>query len=377
MKIKRPKACIAGAVVALGFIINSTSLFALSSNDSNYYQSRVSSLTDTFTPTGNEDLTDSRRLNEKIAALSRRRSGGKSGGTLTVRGRNVVYLREIIMRSNVHLKFQKGMTIKAFKGDDPSFKRFYVFRMGATTARIQNVAITSTSGRFNVEIPSKFNFRAAGVVDMDHVSNFLVRGMNVREDQTTLANIELESADVKAEDRVVRTGPKGGVIRDMTSRNNVFGYGNVQIRTGENILFKKIIGTGGIPLRIETDPPLGLGTKNALVKNIAGRTIELKGEGQRALYLSPHRADNGIVDVRFIDSSGQAALLSKGFLDRKGTVDNIGVFSNRSFVQINSGTVAYSGDCSGGSDRGCYPCVRIELPRENGRRVFYRSEHCE
>jgi hypothetical protein len=105
------------------------------------------------------------------------------------------------------------------------------------------------------------------------------------------------------------------------------------LRAGKRILFRNLDCEGGVALRIESGIPMKIQEKEATIDQIVGRNIRLRN-GRAALMMSPHRIEQGRVDVSGITAinSQYALVLENGFYDRKGDVENLGTFSSDSYV---------------------------------------------
>jgi hypothetical protein len=93
--------------------------------------------------------------------------------------------------------------------------------------------------------------------------------------------------------------PNGGRIINVTSVGSIWGYGLVQLQSGENLHFENLDGTGGVALRLET----GYGAPGAYVGNITARNITCR-DGHAAFMSEPHTQVNGAFAVQDLWSYG-------------------------------------------------------------------------
>jgi len=328
----RTKSIFAFSVIFL--MIITVSYSQLPSNESYYYTPTNISRTRTVTLPRTNSAKASNDLNAAILSLS-----NAGGGTLMVNavgnGNNrTVFLRDVKMRNNVLVKVNPNITIQAYLRG--ARKNVIIIGFGNSTGPISNVGLTSQSQTQN------FKFRLFGgiesrvkCVEIKRCTNFLVSNIFVNDDNTVFSNIELNIVDASKPTR--RNGidfAYKGLIKNITSINNHTGYGVVQIRAGKRILFKKLKGTGGITLRMESGFTKQLGNTASTIDGVVGRNITVI-KGMSAMSMSPHRCNQGVVDIRGINSrnSTYGVEIGGGFKDAKGGVNNAGVYSSQSIVK--------------------------------------------
>ncbi|OEK07591.1 hypothetical protein A8C32_17490 [Flavivirga aquatica] len=282
--------------------------------------------------TGGKNTRDSNILNELIDKTSK-----KGGGTIYLlphNGKSVFYLNQVHLKSNIHLKIDPRVTIENLIVSSNTT----VFNVG-DTGLVENVAITSTKENSRKKIDA-FKARLEGDVDrgvsliaLRYVKNFKISGIDIIDDYTKFNNIVMNLPKSRNKRHIAT----GGIVQNIYTINNHVGYGAVQTQSAKTVLFKNINCTGGITLRIET------GSGQISVNNIETvDDIVAKGitstNGLSAVDLSPHRVNQGQVDISGITSIGStyAVIISGGFKDRKekGSIDNLGTFSDKSYIQI-------------------------------------------
>jgi len=306
------------------FLMTVTVTFSqLRSNESHYYTATNISRTRTVVLPRTNSGEASSALNSAIQNLS-----NAGGGTLMVNGRGngnkTIFLRDIKMRTNVLVKVNTNITIKPYERG--ARRNIIIFGFGDRTPPISNAGLTSQSGTFKFSLSGGPNKRVK-CVEIRRCTNFLVSNFTVTDDNTVFSNVELNIVNASRPNR--RNGvdfPYKGLIKNITSTGNHVGYGVVQIRAGKRILFKKLKGTGGITLRIESGFTRQLANVTATIDGIVGRNITVIN-GQSALSMSPHRCNQGVVDVRGITSrnSTYGVEIASGFKDAKGGVNNAGI----------------------------------------------------
>lgn len=330
----------------------------LSDVEADYYDaSKIGSNSETVILTGNDTGDDSDILNAAINNVS-----NHGGGVLTIPkvvGKEFIYLRNVDLKDNVHIKISPQVVIRPWYGGKRP-NNIIVFGLGKSTP-VKNVAITSTiedssnpSEYFTVELPGGDTERVK-FLEIKSCLNFKVSGIKFLDSQTVFSNIEcnLPNNQSREEGRL----PTNGLIKNILSYKNHVGYGVVQIRAGKNILFKNLDGEGGITLRIESGIPSVVTSSEASINNVVGRNLIVRN-GDAVAVLSPHRINQGKIDLSGIQAfnSTNVIQLAAGFLDAKGGVDNFGVFSSDSYIdditKVSGGFGAQIKD----KDIALYPC---------------------
>ncbi|WP_346883881.1 T9SS type A sorting domain-containing protein [uncultured Algibacter sp.] len=305
--------------------------------------------------TGAKTTTDTNTLNQLIEQTS-----NSGGGTIYIEphnGNSVFYLNQVALKSNIHLKISPSVTIVNL----PVNVNSTVFNVG-DTGFVENVAITSTAEN-SQDKASAFKARLEGgptraisLIALRYVRNFKVSGIDIIDDNTKFNNIVMNLSKSNDKTQIATKG----TIQHIYSINNHVGYGAIQTQSAITTLFKNINCTGGTALRIET------GSKSIGEDNI--KTVDdllAKGirntDGLCAVDLSPHRVDQGQVDVTNVSSIGSTytAIISGGFKDRRNGVDNLGTFSDKSYIEI-TGSVAGNNAQIKGKDFLFYNCMTRE-----------------
>ena len=300
----------------------------LTDNESRFYTNKIPNKEIEIKLTGKNDGTDSALLNARIASLS------KAGGGIIHLRKGMYYLIDVVLQSNIQLKIDKDVMIEPFFDTTAKKVSNSIFEVGKKFL-VENVAITNTEEDsenkttwFSATFP-KGDYRMK-IITACNVRNFKFSGFKITDSYTPFSAIALNLPDNRNRDEVARQG----IVKNVLLTNSHVGYGVIQIQAGKSILCKNLEGIGGVTLRVETGSG-ETGKLNVLtVDDIVGRNITIK-EGDAALTISPHRVDQGRVDVEGITAinSTFAVQLAAGFKDKKQDgVDNIGTFDSRSYV---------------------------------------------
>ena len=300
----------------------------LTANEDRFYVNQIPDNEVIVTLSGNHNSADSALLNQEIETLS------NAGGGIIKIIDGTYYLLNIVLRSNVHIKFDSNVTIEPDLSGNTLNKNLNIFEIG-NEFLVENVAITSsqeddidTNTWFNVNIPTG-DYNGIRLAEFSYAHNFKISGINISDTNSKFSSIVLNLPDSGSKDEIANNG----IIKDIIATDAHVGYGIIQIQTGITILCKNLDGEGGSTMRVETGVAQLNADNQLTVDDIVGRDITLKfGDG--AVTFSPHRVDQGRVDVENITSinSSYAVRLAAGFLDNSGTVDNIGTFSNLSYI---------------------------------------------
>lgn len=245
------------------------------------------------------------------------------GGIITIPADNW-YLGDIRLKSNVHLFVDPDAVIIP----QCATSQCPIFMLGYTGGpHISNVSIRSTSAtqKFTIDLSSLDDDLyiagqeppRVGPFSVKHVDNFLISGAYIIDKGTVHASVNL----VPSKTDGIWAGAANGVVKDVTVINAHGGYGAVQVRVGENVLFKNIDSLGGgSTLRIETDAVSASGGQAPLevsvIADIFGYNIGCKN-GNAAVMIQPWGATNGRFDVQKItaDSCGAAVRIDRAFVD--------------------------------------------------------------
>ena len=310
---------------------------ALSTKEADYYTNRIGPLRRTVSLTGANTGADSNTLNRIIRNVS-----NAGGGIITVgvsTSQNIAYLREVDMRSKVQLRFRSNVRLRPYTNGRSATSNITMIRMGTIGGRVRNVAITSVkenstkrSDWFTVELNGGNSARQR-FIGVNRARNFKISGIRIADSNTVFSNVELNPSASVSLSRADGDIPTDGVVKNIVSTENYVGYGIIQARAGRRVLFRNLDGEGGVTLRLESGIS-GIASKAATIEDVVGRDIIVR-DGDAAVNLSPHRIDQGRVDVRAISAynSGYAVQIAAGFLDSKpSTINNIGVFDSRSVI---------------------------------------------
>ncbi|WP_366184049.1 hypothetical protein [Flavobacterium ovatum] len=300
----------------------------LTDNESRFYTNKIPNKTTELKLTGRKDGTDSELLNSKITALS------KSGGGIIQIKKGTYYLIDIVLKSNIHIKIDKDVMIEPYFDKNAKKVSSTIFEVGKEFL-VENVAITNTDEDsenqatwFSANFP-KGEYRMK-IITGCNVRNFKFSGFKITDSYTPFSCIALNLPDSKDRTEVARLG----IVKNILLVDSHVGYGVIQIQAGKSILCKNLEGVGGVTMRVETGSG-ETGKENVLtVDDIVGRNIRIKN-GDAAVNVSPHRVDQGRVDVEGITAinSSFAVQIAAGFEDKKETgVDNIGTFDSRSYI---------------------------------------------
>ncbi|CAH8284225.1 putative secreted protein (Por secretion system target) [Mariniflexile fucanivorans] len=248
---------------------------------------------------------------------------GLGGGVITISAGTWEF-NEIRLRSNVHLMFDALAVVKPYEtADVNSLPNLSVFRIGYTSVKSSNVSIRALSGQFKIDLTHLAKETRITPFNVKEAENFMVADCYIDDNGTIHAALNCSAS--KRND--IWTGPVKGLIKNLTSINAHGGYGVVQVRTGERLLFKDLTSLrGGVTLRLESDDVSASGgaipLSVAKMSEISGYNIKCT-EGNAAVMLQPWDATNGWVDVQKIQATGcmAAVRIDKAYLSTIGTFD--------------------------------------------------------
>ncbi len=280
-------------------------------------------LVDDYGAIPNDGKDDSQALQNAIDEVTAKTNGGKiyiPAGTF--------HLVNIDLESNIHLEFDKNVTI--IPAADTSMGNYAIFQLGRDRNYINNVQITAKSGKFTVDFRNVENVNGR-VASLYSVDNFQISGIKVLDDLTKFSAITGGISKYNGDYLMA----KNGVVKDIEVHNAHYGYGVIQMQTGQNIFFKNLWGDGGVTLRFET----GYDKMNELqvggVFDLYGKNIYCE-KGNAAVMISPHATDNGHVEIDSIEAvnCGFAVRIGEGYATKKQ--DSLGIdggyFANTSKV---------------------------------------------
>ena len=199
--------------------------------------------------------------------------------------------------SNIIFYIEPSVTFIPYHGITKSVP---IFQLGSTTSFTKNVSIIGTSSqKFVIDLTnntiSPWNVRGIQLLGID---GFLLSNINIK----IKANLSDEKSAIEFDHNNVNGKiyhAKNGKVINITSSDFIWGYGTVQMQSGENIYFENLDGTGGVTLRLET----GAGDQDGYVGNITGRNIICRN-GQAGFMSEPHTQKNGNFDVSNITTYG-------------------------------------------------------------------------
>lgn len=304
----------------------------LSDNESNFYTNKITNTVVVATLNGDCSTEDSELLNQQIANLS-----NNGGGVIRIT-KGTYCLKEVLLRSNIHIKIDSDVTIQPDLTGYVAGKNLNMFLVGEDFY-VENVAITN-SDEDNTDVSTWFKgFIPAGdnigvrFIEFGNVKNFKFSGLRLTDNYSKFSNIVLNFPSSENADELSRDG----IIKDIVMTGMHVGYGVVQMQTGKNILYNNIDGQGGITLRIETDVSSRIVKENKpTVDGVVGRNI-VSRFGDAALNMSPRRIDQGRVDIDGITAinSTHAVQIAAGYMNDKvttATIINNGTFSTKSYI---------------------------------------------
>ena len=285
--------------------------------------------------TGLDDTTDSGLLNTIINNVS-----NSGGGTIVLgphNGNSKFYFRDVKLKSNVHLKIEPSVTIEPTYDGIALTKNVIVFDIG-NTELVENVSITSSnetstkkSGAFKAILPGGKD-RGVKLIEIGYARNFRISGISITDSYSKFSNIVLNLPNSKSKIDIAIKGK----VENVYSVNNHAGYGIIQAQAAKTVLFKNLNGTGGVTLRLESGA-LDLNIDNVqTIDDVVGKKIRVT-KGDAAVTLSPHRVNQGQVDITGIKAikSTYAVRVAAGFLDDKdGDLDNLGTFDENSYLKV-------------------------------------------
>ena len=319
--------------------------------------------------TGTEANDDSNSLNTAIESLSNKEAtNGRKGGTLTlVPNGNIttLYLQDIAIMSNVHLKIDPSFTII------PQTIGGRVFEMG-DSGYVENVALTSITDSTDKSMAFKVQLRAAvnqkeSVLKIGNVSNFRVAGINILDNKTKLSGVTMSIQGNTLTDK--SKIPRNGIVENLWIDNAHVGYGLVQAQAAKHIFFKNLNGVGGVTMRFESGDVHLLQSVDSSVDSVYVEDVSIT-DGDAALNLSPHRSNQGslnAVGVKAYNSTwavevaagfiGNHAGIAPPFVNNNGTYESV----NIEIEEIRGG----KGAQIKGKDFSLFACDSVEKARLN------------
>ena len=288
------------------------------------------------------------------------------GGIITIKNGNYKFKTGVFFKSNVHIHIESGVkfnmdatgvmfTAKSTTHGKP-VSNFSIVGLG----KKKSDSFTINFKYGNSENESKKNT----FLKLGYTSNFKISNVRIKDSFTKISSIVL-SADVnflsvapyiatkknkkgkklKSNNKNRRTNlinevfgvPSKGIIENIHTENASYGYGVIQMQSGNNIVYRNLSGKGGVTLRLESGLNVNqlfrpVGSKP--IYNINGFELPLTIDkqpkidlvfanniscenGHAAFTMSPHTVKQGSVflsKIRTI-SCEAGGEVSKGFVN--------------------------------------------------------------
>ncbi|WP_303317264.1 hypothetical protein Q4Q34_01715 [Flavivirga abyssicola] len=311
------------------FLSGETTTDRLTDNEDRFYENKIPSTEVIANLNGNCSPQDSDLLSQQILDVS------NSGGGIIRITAGTYCFTEVVLRSNIHLKIDTDVTIQPDLVGWPSGKNLRMFLVGEDFY-VENVAITNSdednmdpSTWFKANIPEG-DYGGVRFVEYGYVKNFKFSGMSLTDSYSKFSNIVLNLPSSENVDEISRQG----VVKDIVMTGMHVGYGVVQMQSGKTVLYKNLDGEGGVTLRVETGAAATNQVNEISVDDVVGRDITSRN-GDAAFNMSPHRVDQGRVDIERVVSinSTHAVQIAAGFIGNKpGLIENKGTFDSRSYI---------------------------------------------
>ena len=239
----------------------------------------------------------------------------KGGGTLIFPAGK--YLMEtVLMKSNVHLKFNPNALLLCGKPSTKSTKglNMVMFFFGKDDELCENASIecTDLTKHFTVKVSDElWGFRFATFQKAKH---FFLSGLTVLDNYSVYSSITFSSTKKTPENiKNHFVGATDGIITDVAIYKGNFGYGTIQAQAAQNVRFYNLYGEGGVTLRLETGDKRMNNAQWGGVFDIKARNI-MAVRAHSAFLLGSHAMHNGVVDASDITaiSCGSAAQIGNG-----------------------------------------------------------------
>ncbi|MGY5352628.1 T9SS type A sorting domain-containing protein [Wenyingzhuangia sp. IMCC45533] len=272
------------------------------------------------------------RTNEINTLLN---SFGSSGGKIEISGN--ISLKDIKLKSNVHVNVLKGSVIKLETGGRTVFElnkqngvpTITNVKIGCSDCTDNFADNKDSSKRFTIDLSDVAPHENARAVMIANVTNYSVSHFIIKDNYTRLTNIATlpvinvpRGTEPRYRKTITVEGvPTQGDLKYVHVVNAHSGYGLVQTQVGQNLNFHHLSSEGGITLRLESganvsDVPA---TQSPILnlENIEGYEIECE-RGLCAVLTQPHNRTQGVMTIENIESTGCAAnvILAPGFKDR-------------------------------------------------------------
>lgn len=303
------------------------------SNDAGYNEINTENLpVFKFKKGGNSD-----KLNTLISKVS-----NKGGGIIKIPSGRYEFF-QIIVKSNVHLRFEKNTIIEfplsSTKGKGE--KSFFMIGRLEGEGLIKNISFIGEGTPQNRPkfVLRQIDLRHRRVFSMGRVENLLIENFTI-DDELTFGSAIAFNLQKNGDTNAYRA--KDVTVTNVSMTGADQGYGLAQTNVGENILLKNLVCQGGMTCRIEahTGRHCNVGVDNIIIQNI------ISTEGKAAVLLQPHSVINGRVLVDGAKSIGSAwvLFLKEGFVAKDSKRRKRGVFvgskmTNLSMKYSNSSAV--------------------------------------
>ncbi|MGJ8731971.1 MAG: hypothetical protein ACSHW4_02465 [Cellulophaga sp.] len=263
---------------------------------------------------------DSQKFQKAIDDVS-----AKGGGKLLIPKGNYS-VSNVKLKSNVHIIVSDEAVIRPSIRPNTD-KNYAMFTFGKESDVIKNVSFSSaSSNKFIVDL-TKANNPNVAVFNFNNVDNFSISDFKILDKLTKFSSVTM--GITKFNDKYF--WPRNGVVKNANTLNSDYGYGLVQVQAAKNVLYKKLKGTGGVTLRLETGWTFMNDLQKGGVEDMFGENISCTN-GNAAVMVSPHAMHNGKVYVNGItaNSCGFAVRLEGGFVSKKYSTPGLtkGTFSN-------------------------------------------------
>ncbi|WP_366184048.1 T9SS type A sorting domain-containing protein [Flavobacterium ovatum] len=307
----------------------------------------VSGFTRTLSPGTNVESDRTSALQSLIDEVS----ANSGGGTVYVNSGDYRF-KNVYLKSNVFLLFDKGAVIKSFFSNGNTGLSVTIFNLGriiddGSTNIISNVKVGCSNCGVNEKVSinadgATGNFKAFGI---SQVQDFSVSNFSIVDNGTKIAGIvfaptfngyysielytnsgtQVFNSDGSPAMHDIPTGvswsPLNGELKDLEILNAHPGYGLVQAQSCRNISFKNMRAVGGSTLRLESGATIALLPANidqnlGVINDIYAEAITSE-DGRNAILFQPHTRINGRVVAKNIRSIGSAFAVyaPTGFLD--------------------------------------------------------------
>ena len=213
-----------------------------------------------------------------------------NGGCIIVPDGKYQLLNVILNTSNTIVYINSSVTLIPYNGTCHSD---HIFQLGSSTTFVNNISIIGISSTkyflidlaMNKTIDPSCNVTGISVMGVDR---FVISNVNIQ----IASNLFQERPAISLSHRNINDTIYHGMngrVTNITSSDYIYGYGTIQIQSGENIFFENL---DGVTLRLET----GAGDQDGYVNNITGRNVICRN-GHAALMAEPHTQKNGYFNV--------------------------------------------------------------------------------